>query len=52
MLSKLSLIIGIAGLNICYVRAQELSWGGDRETVRRRATVSALHLVRKLVTET
>ena len=31
--------------------AVELSYGGDRETVRRRATAAALHLVRKLVTE-
>ena len=29
----------------------ELSYGGDRESVRRRATAAALHLVRKLVTE-
>ena len=31
--------------------AEELSFGGDRETVRRRATAAALHLLRKLVTE-
>ena len=31
--------------------ADESAYGGDRETVRRRATASALHLVRKLVTE-
>jgi nicotinamide-nucleotide amidase len=29
----------------------ELSYGGDRESVRRRATAAALHLVRRLVTE-
>ncbi len=32
-------------------RAGELNFPGDRETVRSRATVAALHLVRKLVTE-
>jgi nicotinamide-nucleotide amidase len=32
-------------------RAEELSYGGDRDSVRRRATAAALHLVRKLVTE-
>ena len=31
--------------------AEELSYGGDRETVRRRASASALHLLRRLVTE-
>jgi len=31
--------------------AADFSWGGDRETVRRRAAVTALHLVRRLVTE-
>ena len=31
--------------------AEELSYGGDRETVRRRATVAALHLVRTLVAQ-
>ena len=31
--------------------SEELSYGGDRETVRRRATAAALHLVRRLVTE-
>jgi nicotinamide-nucleotide amidase len=31
--------------------AVESSYGSDRETVRRRATAVALHLVRKLVTE-
>src|SRR5207302_5351242 len=30
--------------------AADFSYGGDRETVRRRAAVTALHLVRKLVT--
>jgi nicotinamide-nucleotide amidase len=29
----------------------ELSYAGDRDSVRRRATAAALHLVRKLVTE-
>jgi len=29
----------------------DFSYGGDRETIRKRATVTALHLVRKLVTE-
>jgi nicotinamide-nucleotide amidase len=33
-------------------RAAELNLPGDRETVRTRATVAALHLVRTLVTET
>jgi competence/damage-inducible protein CinA-like protein len=32
-------------------RAQQLSVPGDRETVRQRAAVAALHLVRRLVTE-
>jgi competence/damage-inducible protein CinA-like protein len=32
-------------------RAQRLDLPGDRETVRTRATVAALHLVRRLVTE-
>jgi nicotinamide-nucleotide amidase len=32
-------------------RAAELSFPGDRETIRSRATVAALHLVFKLVTE-
>jgi len=32
-------------------RAAELNFPGDRETIRSRATVAALHLVRKLVTE-
>ena len=32
-------------------RAAELNFPGDRETVRSRATVATLHLVRKLVTE-
>ena len=32
-------------------RATELNFPGDRETIRSRATVAALHLVRKLVTE-
>jgi nicotinamide-nucleotide amidase len=31
--------------------AADFSFGGDRETVRRRATVTALHLMRRLVTE-
>jgi nicotinamide-nucleotide amidase len=31
-------------------RAAEFSFGGDRETIRRRAAVTALHLVRQLVT--
>jgi len=31
--------------------AVDFSFGGDRETIRRRATVTALHLVRRLVTE-
>jgi nicotinamide-nucleotide amidase len=31
--------------------AEDFSYGGDRGTVRRRATTVALHLVRKLVTE-
>jgi nicotinamide-nucleotide amidase len=31
--------------------AADFSWGADRDTVRRRATVTALHLVRRLVTE-
>ncbi len=29
----------------------DFSYGGDRETIRRRATVTALHLLRRLVTE-
>jgi competence/damage-inducible protein CinA-like protein len=33
------------------VLSVEFSYGGDRESVRRRATAAALHLVRKLVTE-
>jgi nicotinamide-nucleotide amidase len=33
-------------------RAQQLELPGDRETVRLRATVAALHLIRTLVTET
>jgi nicotinamide-nucleotide amidase len=32
-------------------RAAELNFPGDRETIRSRATVAALHLVFKLVTE-
>jgi nicotinamide-nucleotide amidase len=32
--------------------ARELRLGGDREDIRRRATVSALHLVRRLLTRT
>ena len=32
-------------------RSAELSLRGDRETVRRRATVTALHLVRRLLTQ-
>jgi nicotinamide-nucleotide amidase len=32
-------------------RALEFNAPGDRETVRARATVAALHLVRELVTE-
>jgi nicotinamide-nucleotide amidase len=32
-------------------RAAELNFPGDRETIRSRATVATLHLVRKLVTE-
>jgi nicotinamide-nucleotide amidase len=31
--------------------ATDFSYGGDRDTIRKRATVTALHLVRKLVTE-
>jgi nicotinamide-nucleotide amidase len=31
--------------------ALDFSYGGDRDTIRKRATVTALHLVRKLVTE-
>ena len=31
--------------------AADFSYGGDRESIRRRATVAALHLVRRLVTE-
>ena len=31
--------------------ATDFSYGGDRETVRKRATVTALHLVRKLVAD-
>jgi len=31
--------------------ASDFSFGGDRETIRRRAAVTALHLVRRLVTE-
>ncbi|HZQ02506.1 MAG TPA: nicotinamide-nucleotide amidohydrolase family protein [Gaiellaceae bacterium] len=31
--------------------AYDFSFGGDRESIRRRATVSALHLARRLVTE-
>jgi nicotinamide-nucleotide amidase len=31
--------------------AVDFSYGGDRETIRKRATVTALHLVRQLVTE-
>ena len=31
---------------------EELEFAGDRETIRARATVAALHLVRRLVTET
>jgi nicotinamide-nucleotide amidase len=31
--------------------AVDFSYGGDRETIRKRATATALHLVRKLVTE-
>jgi len=31
--------------------AADSSFPGDRETVRRRASVTALHLVRRLVTE-
>jgi nicotinamide-nucleotide amidase len=34
------------------LRALEFNFPGDRETVRARATVAALHLVRRLVTET
>jgi nicotinamide mononucleotide (NMN) deamidase PncC len=33
-------------------RAARLDIPGDRETIRTRATVAALHLVRQLVTET
>ena len=32
-------------------RADELNFPGDRATIRSRATVAALHLVRKLVAE-
>jgi nicotinamide mononucleotide (NMN) deamidase PncC len=32
-------------------RAVRLDFPGDRETIRGRATVSALHLVRRLLTE-
>jgi nicotinamide mononucleotide (NMN) deamidase PncC len=32
-------------------RADELNFPGDRATIRARATVAALHLVRKLVAE-
>jgi len=32
-------------------RALRLDFPGDRETIRGRATVSALHLVRRLLTE-
>jgi nicotinamide-nucleotide amidase len=32
-------------------RAQRLDIPGDRETIRGRAAVAALHLVRRLVTE-
>jgi nicotinamide mononucleotide (NMN) deamidase PncC len=31
--------------------AQELTLPGDRETIRRRATVMALHLLRRLLTQ-
>jgi nicotinamide-nucleotide amidase len=31
--------------------AADFSYGGDRDTIRKRATVTALHLVRKLLTE-
>ena len=31
--------------------AVDFSYGGDRETIRKRATVTALHLVRRLLTE-
>jgi nicotinamide mononucleotide (NMN) deamidase PncC len=33
-------------------KPQRLEIPGDRETVRTRATVAALHLVRRLVTQT
>jgi hypothetical protein len=32
-------------------RAEEFVSPGDRETVRARATVAALHILRRLVTE-
>jgi competence/damage-inducible protein CinA-like protein len=32
-------------------RAADFSWASDRETIRRRATVTALHLVRLLLTQ-
>jgi competence/damage-inducible protein CinA-like protein len=31
--------------------AADFSYGGDRETIRKRATVTGLHLIRRLVTE-
>jgi nicotinamide-nucleotide amidase len=31
--------------------AADFSYGGDRDTIRKRATVTALHLLRRLVTE-
>lgn len=32
-------------------RAADFSWSSDRETIRRRATATALHLVRRLLTQ-
>jgi nicotinamide-nucleotide amidase len=32
-------------------RTADFSWSSDRETIRRRATATALHLVRRLLTQ-